>query len=151
MRIGVPTCFCSIFFYVGNVVIATAVNSMSTVAMTANAISGQFDGIIYTVGSSIAVACSVMVAQKFGAGNFERMKRTINVSIVYATAASLLLGIVFVLFSVPLLRIMTDDIDVISIARGRMILLCLTYFITSIMEVMAFSLRALSMWYLVLL
>ena len=36
---------------------------------------------------------------------------------------------------------LSDNID--SIARDRMTLLCLTYFVTSIMEIFAFSLRAL--------
>jgi Na+-driven multidrug efflux pump len=116
---------------------------MSTEAMTANAISGQFDGIIYTVGSAIAVAASVMVAQNYGAQNFERIRKTITISILYGTAISLTLGALFVLFAEPMLRIMSNDSAVIGIAKERMILLCLTYFVTTIMEVLAFSLRAL--------
>jgi Na+-driven multidrug efflux pump len=143
VRVGVPTCFCSIFFYVANVVITSAVNSMSTDAMTANAISGQFDGIIYTVGSAIAVAASVMVAQNYGARQFDRIRKTMSVGILYGTAVSLALGALFVIFAEPMLRILEDDPTVIKIAKERMILLCLTYFITTIMEVMAFSLRAL--------
>jgi putative MATE family efflux protein len=143
VRVGIPTCFCSIFFYIANVIITSAVNSMSTEAMTANAISGQFDGIIYTVGSAIAVAASVMVAQNYGAQNFERIRKTITISILYGTAISLTLGALFVLFAEPMLRIMSDDPTVIGIAKERMILLCLTYFVTTIMEIFAFSLRAL--------
>ena len=143
VRVGIPTCFCSIFFYIANVIITSAVNSMSTEAMTANAISGQFDGIIYTVGSAIAVAASIMVAQSYGAHNFDRIRKTINISILYGTVVSLALGALFVLFAYPMLRIMSDDPTVIGIAKERMILLCLTYFVTTIMEVLAFSLRAL--------
>jgi Na+-driven multidrug efflux pump len=42
-----------------------------------------------------------------------------------------------------MLRFLEDDPAVIGIAKERMILLCLTYFVTTVMEVMAFSLRAL--------
>ena len=145
VRVGIPTCFCSLFFYVANVILASAVNSISTDAMTANAISSQFDGIIYTVGTAIASATSVMVAQNYGARYFDRIKKTILTSIVYVSIASLLLGGVFVLFAEPLLGILSDSSDVIAIAKDRMTLLCLTYFTTSIMEVFAFSLRALKM------
>ena len=143
VRVGVPTCFCSLFFYAANVVLASAVNSMSTDAMTANAISSQFDGIIYTVGSAIAAAASVMVAQCYGAKNRDRIKSTMRVAVLYATAASVILGCIFVIFAEPLLGILSDDANVIAIAKDRMTLLCLTYFVTSIMEVYSFSLRAL--------
>ena len=47
VKIGVPTCLCSLSFFFANVILSAAVNSISTDAMTANSISGQFDGIIY--------------------------------------------------------------------------------------------------------
>ena len=142
VKVGIPTCFCSIFFYAANVILSSVVNSISTDAMTANAISGQFDGIIYNVGFSVAIATSVMVGQNFGARNCERIRKAIKTGVVYTTFLSLLLGVVFVIFAKPLLGIMTENSNVIEIAKDKMILLCLTYFVTSIMEVYSFSLRA---------
>jgi Na+-driven multidrug efflux pump len=143
VRVGLPTCFCSIFFYIANVVLSSAVNSMSVEAMTANSISGQFDGMIYTIGSAIASATSVMVAQNYGARQFDRIRKVMRVGIIYSTAVSLILGAAFVIFAEPLLGILEDDPAVIAIAKERMTFLCLTYFLTTIMEVMAFSLRSL--------
>lgn len=143
VRVGIPTCLCSLFFYVANIVLASAVNSLSTDAMTANAISGQFDGIIYTVGAAIASATAVMVGQNFGAKQFDRIRSVMRVSVIYVSVVSICLGIIFVLLAEPMLRIMTDSPAVIAIAKDRMTLLCLTYFVTSIMEVFSFSLRAL--------
>lgn len=142
IRVGVPTCLCSLSFFLANVILASAVNLISTDAMTANAISSQFDGIIYTVGSAIAVAASVMVAQNYGAHSLDRIQKTIRVGVLYATAVSILLGVVFVVFAEPMLSILSQSRAVIAIAKERMTLLCLTYFVTSIMEVFAFSLRA---------
>ncbi len=143
VRIGVPACLGAVCFYVANTVVGSAVNALSTDAMTANAISGQFDGIIYSVGMSVATACMAMVGQSLGAENIPRIKRTVFVSIGYSTAISLSLGAIFVLFSEPMLGIMTDSESVIALAKSKMTLLCLTYFITTIMEVFSFSLRAL--------
>ena len=143
VRVGVPTCFCGLFFYAANVILASSVNSMSTDAMTANAIAEQFDGIIYTVGAAIAYAASIIVSQNFGAQNFDRIRKTIVISIAYAAAVSLTLGAIFVMLAEPMLHLLSDSPSVIAIAKDRMTLLCLTYFITSIMEVFAFSLRAL--------
>ena len=141
VSVGVPTCLCSIFFFVANVILQSQVNSMGTEAMTANAISGQFDGAIYTVGCAIAIATSAVVGQNMGARRPDRMKKAIRVSLLYATAVSLSLGTLFVLLSEPLLGILTDSETVLAIAKSRMTLLCLTYFITTAMEVFAFSLR----------
>ena len=143
VRVGVPTCLCSMFFYIASVLISSSVNSLSTDAMTANAISGQFDGIIYTVGTAIASATSVIVAQNYGAKEFERIKKTIIVSTIYVTVVSLFLGVAFVALADILLGFMSDSASVIAIAKDRLTLLCLTYFVTSIMEVFSFSLRAL--------
>ena len=142
VKVGVPTCLCSLSFFLANVILASAVNSISTEAMSANAISGQFDGIIYTVGAAIASATSVVVAQNYGAFYIDRIKKAIVIGIIYATLVSLLLGCTFVLLADPMLRILSDSDEVVAIAKDRMTLLCLTYFITSIMEVLAFSLRA---------
>jgi putative MATE family efflux protein len=142
VKVGVPACLSSLSFFLANVILASAVNSISTDAMTANAISGQFDGIIYTVGAAIASATSVIVAQNYGAYQIDRLKKTILVGIIYATSVSLLLGGIFVVFADPMLRMMSDSEAVVSIAKDRMTFLCLTYFITTIMEVFSFSLRS---------
>ena len=142
VRVGVPTCFSSLSFFLANVILASAVNSISTDAMTANSISGQFDGIIYTVGAAIARAASVIVAQNYGARQVDRIRKTVRTGIAYATAVSIVLGTTFVIFAEPILGLLSDSDAVIAIAKDRMTLLCLTYFVTSIMEVFAFSLRA---------
>lgn len=143
VKVGIPTCFASLSFFLANVILAAAVNSISTDAMTANAISSQFDGIIYTVGAAIANATAVIVGQNYGARRFDRIKKVIRCGILYATAVSIALGGIFVVFAEPMLGLLSDSESVIVIAKDRMTFLCLTYFITSIMEVYAFSLRAL--------
>ena len=143
LKIGVPASSGGMCFYISNVIISSTVNSMSTNVMTANAIAGQFDGFVYTVGNAIALATMTMVGQNFGAGRFDRIRKTVKTSAAYATAASLSLGTVFVLLSEILLNILTDSAAVVAIAKERMIFLCLTYFITAVMEVLSFTLHAL--------
>lgn len=143
LRIAVPASLGGLCFFVSNIFISATVNAMSTDAMTANAISGQFDGVIYTVGAAIAVATMNMVGQSLGAQNPKRIKKSLAVGALYGTVASLALGVLFVLFAEPMLYILTDSANVVAIAKDRMTLLCLTYFITTVMEVFSFSLNAL--------
>jgi Na+-driven multidrug efflux pump len=143
VKIGVPACLCSLSFYIANLFMSAGVNSISPDAMTANAIAGQFDAIVYNVGMSIAIACMSMVGQCYGAGLMDRVKKTVRVSAIYATVASLSLGSLVVIFSDFLLDIMTDSASIIAIGKEQLTVVCLTHFITSLMEVFSFSLRAL--------
>ena len=142
IKIGIPSCLCSLSFYIANLFMSAGVNSISPDAMTANAIAGQFDAIVYNVGMSIAIACMSMVGQCYGAGLIDRVKKVVMISAVYATVASLSIGTTVVAFSDFLLDIMTDSEDVIAIGKEQLKVVCLTHFITSLMEVLSFSLRA---------
>lgn len=143
IKIGIPACLCSLSFYIANLFMSAGVNSISPDAMTANAIAGQFDAIVYNVGMSIAIACMSMVGQCYGAGLMDRVRKTVATSAAYATVASLSLGTLVVVFSNQLLDIMTDSVSVIAIGREQLTVVCFTHFITSLMEVLSFSLRAL--------
>ena len=142
VKIGIPACLCSLSFYIANLFMSAGVNSISPDAMTANAIAGQFDAIVYNVGMSIAIACMSMVGQCYGAKLIDRVKKTVLTSAAYATVASLTLGTIVVLFSTQLLDIMTDSQAVIAIGKEQLSVVCFTHFITSLMEVFSFSLRA---------
>ncbi len=143
VKIGVPSCLCSLSYYIANLFVSAGLNSISEEAMSAGAFAGQFDAIVYNVGMSIAIACMSMVGQCYGAKMTDRIKKTVLVSAVYATVASLSLGSLVVIFSENLLGIMTDSVSIIAIGKEQLTTVCLTHFITSLMEVFSFSLRAL--------
>ena len=143
VKIGVPACLCSLSYYIANLFVSAGLNSISEEAMSAGAFAGQFDAIVYNVGMSIAIACMSMVGQCYGAGLFKRIKKTILISAAYATVASLSIGSLVVIFSENLLGIMTDNALIIAIGKEQLITVCLTHFITSLMEVFSISLRAL--------
>ena len=143
VKIGVPSCLCSLSYYIANLFVSAGLNSISEEAMSAGAYAGQFDAIVYNVGMSIAIACMSMVGQCYGAGLFDRIKKTVLISAVYGTVASLTFGILVVVFSENLLGIMTSNPVVIGFGKQQLTTVCLTHFITTLMEVFSFSLRAL--------
>lgn len=143
VKIAVPSCLCSLSYYVANLFVSAGLNSISEDAMSAGAYAGQFDAIVYNVGMSIAIACMSMVGQCYGAGLIERVKKTVFVSAIYVVVASLTIGTLVVVLSEELLGIMTDSASIIAIGKEQLITVCLTHFITSLMEVFSFSLRAL--------
>jgi putative MATE family efflux protein len=141
--IGLPSCIGGISFYFGEVVVISAVNSLGTNAMTANAISSQLDRVNYTVGASIASATGVMISQNFGSKSFDRIKKALWVGTVYCISVAMLIGISVVLLADPLIGIFTDSEAIVALTKGRLVLICLTNFITCAMEVLMNAVRAL--------
>lgn len=143
IRIGVPTCLCGIFFYLGEVIVVSAMNSISTDAMTANAIASQLDRFTYSVGSSIAVASGVMVAQNYGAGKIERIPKIMMIASLYLSSVIISLSCILTVCANLILGIFTDSDAVVELAKQRFILLSFTNFITCTSEVYSNAVRAL--------
>ena len=141
--IGLPSCIGGISFYFGEVVVISAVNSLGTNAMTANAISSQLDRVNYTVGASIAGAIGVMISQNFGSKSFDRIKQTLWIGTVYCLSVTMLIGVLVVLLADPLIGIFTDNETIVTLTKGRLVLICLTNFITCTMEVLMNAVRSL--------
>jgi putative MATE family efflux protein len=143
VQIGLPSCIGSLSFYFGEVAVVSAVNSLGTDAMTANAIASQLDRLNYTVGSSIASAVGVMVSQNFGARRFDRIEGSMRIGLFYCVAVVMLIGGGACLLSDLLIGIFTDSEAVVELAKDRLILVALTNFITCSMEVFMNAARSL--------
>ncbi|MBQ9071009.1 MAG: MATE family efflux transporter [Clostridia bacterium] len=142
LKIGFPICICGLSFYVGEVIVISAVNSISTNAMTANTLASQIDVLVYNIGSSIAVATGVMISQNFGAKNLDRVKKLVNVGSAFLISVTLSVGIIGILLSKVIFGIMTENPEVIKLAMERCVFVCLTNFITCEMEIFSNALRA---------
>ena len=81
--------------------------------------------------------------QNFGSKDFGRIKKTMTVGTLYCFAVTMLIGVTVVLLSTPLIGIFTDSEAVIALTKGRLVLICLTNFITCTMEVLMNAVRAL--------
>ena len=141
--IGLPSCLSGLSFYLGEVVVVSAVNSLGTAAMTANSISSQLDRVNYVVGSSIASAAGVMISQNFGAGYFDRIRKIMIKGALFCGATVMVIGLAVVACSDVLIGIFTDSPSVVSLTKGRLVLVSLTNFITCVCEVFSNSVRAL--------
>jgi len=142
VRYGVPASLSSICFYFASAVVQSTVNSMGKATMTANAVSAQWDTFIYTSGNAVAVATMAFVSQNIGARKFDRVKKALWIGVILATVIPLAIGGGISLFADELCGITTDNPEIIEIAKSRLLLFCFTFFIGSIMEVIAYTLIA---------
>ena len=141
--IGLPSCLSGLSFYLGEVVVVSAVNSLGTAAMTANSISSQLDRVNYVVGSSIASAAGVMISQNFGAGYFDRIRKIMIKGALFCGATVMVIGLAVVACSDVLIGIFTDSPSVVALTKERLVIISLTNFVTCVCEVFSNSVRAL--------
>ena len=141
--IGIPAGLQSALYSVANAVITTAVNSFGEDATTGISIANQFDGILYHIIWAPSIAVSPYVSQNIGAGNLERVKKTVRSAILITIVFGSSFGMLSAVFSKELSSIMSSDPVVIAYSQEKMVIISSTYFICGINEVMGGVLRGL--------
>lgn len=134
--IGIPSGLQTGMYSLANVVITTAVNSFGADATTGIAIANQFDGLMYQIIYAPALATVPYVAQNIGAGNIERVKKTVLRSALITTAFGVTFGSLSAIFSGQLSSIMSETPAVIKYSQQKMIIVSSTYFLSGINEIM---------------
>ncbi len=99
LRFGVPTAISSSVFSVANVLITASANTLPTEALSARTIGGQVDNLVYVAMDAYTHSTMTFVAQNFGAGNLQRIKKTIFYSILQVTIVGIGLGQLIILLS----------------------------------------------------
>lgn len=143
IKVGLPSGLQSAMFSISNVLIQATVNSFGAAATTGNSVASQFDAIVYTVGNSLALACMSFVSQNYGAGKMNRVKEVIIKTFILIFVLELSVGIIVILLSDPLCRIMTSSPDVLRFAKERLIFLSSIYFFCGFMDALSYALRSL--------
>jgi putative MATE family efflux protein len=111
LKNGLTAGFQFFVFSLSNVLIQRSVNSYSDenisqlVAMNGNGAALQLESYISMVLKAFGVALVVAVAQNYGAGNKENLKKVLWISLLSTTALSLTMGGLAVIFYRPLLSI----------------------------------------------
>lgn len=140
---GLPAGMQSFVFSVSNVFIQTSVNGFGTAAMAGNSASTQAEGYIYTVLNGFSVALVAIVAQNYGAGKKENLRKILWYSMATVTVVGLLIGGIFTLSRNSLIGLFINEDAVDSSAeyasamefgRERLTLICMTYFLDGLMD-----------------
>ena len=142
-KIGLPAGLQSTLFSISNVLIQSSINTFGSVVMAGNAASGSLEGFVYTSMNSICQACLTFVGQNAGARQYRRVRKTLWVCLGTVTVVGIFMGGLCTLFGAPLIGIYNADPQVIAEGVKRLTIICSTYFICGIMEVLVGQLRGL--------
>ena len=67
------------------------------------------------VNNAFGIAVTTFVGQNFGAGKYDRMKKSVRIGLCMGLCTALTLTLIFYNFGTPLFRLFTSDENVVSI------------------------------------
>ena len=141
LRIGLPAGVQSAVFSISNMVIQSAINSLGTTVMAASSAAWNMEVITFNILDSFSQACTTFVGQNYGAGQLERCKKTLLLSLL---EGYIVLGIAVALilhFGHPLLALFNNDPKVIALGYTRMRLVLLAHVFSLLYNTMSGYLR----------
>ena len=140
-RIGLPAGVQSVLYSISNVVIQVSVNTFGTNVLAAWTAYGKLDTLYWMIINAFGVAITTFVGQNFGAGKYDRMKKSVYTCLLMTLAATLFVTGFMLLFGRTLLRLFTDDPQVMEAGLGILQLLVPTYFTYLCIEILSGALR----------
>lgn len=119
LKVGVPSAIQGMVFSLSNLCVQSAVNSLGTNTIAANAAGVSFEIFPLYIFTAFGNACMTFVSQNFGAGYFDRCKKIHKDCIILGILFSGILTIVLQVFAYKLILVFTNDPTVIDIAMIR--------------------------------
>lgn len=139
VRIGIPNAVHGVVISISNVFIQSALNTFPSIAVTGSSAAANIETYVYHIQSSFHQAGLTFVGQNFGAGKFDRIKKTQRCCYFLVISLGLTFGVLAYIFGEPLLKIYINEgagsAEAISYGLERMLCICVPYFLCGIIEV----------------
>lgn len=141
VRIGIPAGMQGALFSISNVLIQSSVNGFGSVAMAGNTAGSNLEGFVYTAMNSFHQASTSFCGQNYGARQYKRIGKVLVICEALVVAVGALMGNLAYWFAGYLLRLYSDDPDIIRYGILRMSIICTFYFLCGMMDVIVGALR----------
>ena len=141
LRIGLPTGVQNIVISLSNVVVQSSVNSFGAVAMAGFAAYVKIDGFNILPVLSFSMAATTFTGQNVGAGNYNRVKRGMYVSVAMGVCYTIVTGILLMLFAPQVIGVFTNKAEVVEYGVYILKFFCPYYWMLGIMQVLAGTIR----------
>lgn len=142
-RIGIPAGMQGAVFSISNVLIQSSVNSFGSIAMAGNTAAGNIEGFVYMAMNTFHQAALSFTSQNYGAHKFKRIHKVLLICLGLVMVTGLVLGNGVYLAGNTLLRIYSEDAQVIEYGMLRLSIIATCYFLCGMMDVMSGMMRGL--------
>ena len=140
-KVGMPTAFESIFWQLAAIIITKAVLTYGEVAFAAYQLGLQAESISYMPAAGFGVAATTFIGQTLGAGEKELGKKYLKQLVIGTSVITVFTGGVLMFFPKQVMRILTDDAEVIRIGIQYLVVMGLVQIPQNIAGVLNGALR----------
>lgn len=141
IKIGLPAGMQSVLFSISNVLIQSSINSFGSEAMAGSSAGTNIGNFVSTSLSSFHHATVSFISQNLGARKYKRIGRVLWLNLVLVFSIGFVCGNIVNLFADQLLLLYTTEPAVIDYGKIRMSIMCTTYCIMGLQDVMTGALR----------
>lgn len=114
IRIGVPAGMQSVMYNSANIVVQTSMNTFGTNTVASWTVFEKMDGIFWMVLAAFGVAVTTFVGQNYGAKKYERVRKSVKVSLKMCMTIAIVLSGVLILLAGDIFRLFTSDASVVE-------------------------------------
>ena len=141
IKIGLPTGFQQTFVALGMLALYGIVNRFGIDTNAAFSVAGRIDNFAAMPAMSFAIALSTFVGQNLGANKPERVKRGFITTLIMSNIITVITSLIAVFFGKFLMKMFTDDPQVIAIGQNYLIIVGATYVLFSSMFIVGSVMR----------
>lgn len=141
LRIGIPIGLQSMSITFSNILIQSQINGLGVDSVAAFTCYFRVEMIVYLPVLALSQTMATYVGQNYGAGNYKRMKKGAAVCLAGGIILTVVIAAIVICFKSSILRIFTNDQDVISISGQIIFIAFISYFLYSIIESLSSFLR----------
>lgn len=141
IQIGVPAGLQGAMFSISNVLIQSSVNSFGSLAMAGNTAGQNIEGFVYTAMNALHQGAVSFSGQNYGAKKIKRIAKTALICELTVTVVGIILCAIVLPLAPVLLKLYSKDPVVIQYGVDRLEIICTTYFLCGMMDVMVGILR----------
>ena len=141
IKIGVPAGLQGIIFSLSNVIIQSSINSFGAIVIAGNSAALNIENFIFTGMNGFSQGTLTFISQNFGAKKYQRINKTIIVAIFCVFLVGFVFGNLTVIFGRKLLSFFTTSPEVIESGISRLKIICATYALCGMMDVMGNAIR----------
>lgn len=141
VQIGIPAGLQGAMFSISNVLIQSSVNSFGSIAMAGNTAGQNLEGFVYTAMNALHQSAVSFTGQNYGARKYKRIGKITVICQTSVFVVGAVFGWIVYLLSPQLLKLYSSDPEVIQYGISRLAVICTTYFLCGMMDVMVGILR----------
>jgi putative MATE family efflux protein len=141
IRIGLPTGFQQTFVALSMMALYGIVNQFGLDVNAAFSVAGRIDSFAAMPAMTFAIALSTFVGQNLGANKPERIKTGFHATLLMTTTITLMVSVSAVFFGEFLMKMFTDDLQVIELGKNYLIIVGAFYVLFSSMFIVGGVMR----------